>query len=254
MARSLTKRDTAGTLYTRPPAIERDVDKAMALDPSAVRQRALDIDQQSPDYLTSECLVHLIREAKSRRDESMMNMLVQVLLTRCEAILNGKIRDSDLPFASDLREEVLSEFALLLASDGTGENPDELDYFECRFNRAFRSFRIDVVRKEMARIKHLAPLPAVSDEDDPGSDDEIKAWISKAFQTPASENYFLLLDAINGLPADERKAVVLCHMMGYEAESEDPMKETAATICRVTGRTIRNRLARAADKLSEFRI
>jgi DNA-directed RNA polymerase specialized sigma24 family protein len=41
--------------------------------------------------------------------------------------------------------------------------------------------------------------------------------------------------------------------MGYDVESEDETKQTAATICGVTGRTIFNRLTRAAEKLSQFK-
>jgi DNA-directed RNA polymerase specialized sigma24 family protein len=61
------------------------------------------------------------------------------------------------------------------------------------------------------------------------------------------------LKAIDNLPLDERKAVVLCHVLEYEEESDDPSKTTAATLCGVTGRTIRNRLSRAAKKLSPFK-
>jgi DNA-directed RNA polymerase specialized sigma24 family protein len=55
------------------------------------------------------------------------------------------------------------------------------------------------------------------------------------------------------LPPEERDAVILCHVMGYPEESDDPAKRTAATICGVTGRTTRNRLKRAAAKLSRFK-
>jgi DNA-directed RNA polymerase specialized sigma24 family protein len=41
--------------------------------------------------------------------------------------------------------------------------------------------------------------------------------------------------------------------MGYAEEADDPATRTAATICGVTGRTIRNRLTRAAAKLSRFK-
>jgi DNA-directed RNA polymerase specialized sigma24 family protein len=41
--------------------------------------------------------------------------------------------------------------------------------------------------------------------------------------------------------------------MGYAEEADDPAKRTAATICGVTGRTIRNRLTRAAATLSRFK-
>ena len=60
------------------------------------------------------------------------------------------------------------------------------------------------------------------------------------------------LTAIKNLPADEHQAVVL-RIMGYDEESEDPKKRTIATICGVTGRTIRNRLKRAAAKLSKYK-
>jgi hypothetical protein len=41
--------------------------------------------------------------------------------------------------------------------------------------------------------------------------------------------------------------------MGYDVESENPNKTTAATLCGVTGRTIRNRLSNAAKILSRFK-
>ena len=62
-----------------------------------------------------------------------------------------------------------------------------------------------------------------------------------------------LARGIEALPADERDAVILVHVLGYKEESEDPAEETAATRCNCTGRTIRNRLTRAAAKLSRFK-
>jgi DNA-directed RNA polymerase specialized sigma24 family protein len=75
--------------------------------------------------------------------------------------------------------------------------------------------------------------------------------------SPATPEHGLFLnqlaDAIQTLPPDEREAVILCHIMGYAEEADDPATRTAATICGVTGRTIRNRLTRAAAKLSRFK-
>ena len=81
--------------------------------------------------------------------------------------------------------------------------------------------------------------------------------LSETFRSPATQEDALLLRdvarAIDGLPEDQRKAVVLCLVLGFEAESTDPARTTAATICGVSGRTIRNRLARAATILSRFK-
>jgi hypothetical protein len=71
----------------------------------------------------------------------------------------SKILDSDIPNASEIREEILGEFSLLFAEDGSGSNPDELDFFECRFNLAFRSFWIDPMRRETARVDSYVQTP-----------------------------------------------------------------------------------------------
>jgi hypothetical protein len=183
--------------------------------------------------------------------------VLAVLLLRCEANLWAKIPDTELPNAADVREEVVSQFGELFATDGTEENLNDLDFFECKFNRAFRTFRIDLVRSEIARLKHIASLPDQSDGIDEETNEEIFARVSEAFRTPATQANALfrreLWQAINALPPDERKALIVCHVYGYDGESDDPNKVTAATLCNCTGRTIRNRLTRAAAKLSSFK-
>jgi DNA-directed RNA polymerase specialized sigma24 family protein len=44
------------------------------------------------------------------------------------------------------------------------------------------------------------------------------------------------LKAVNNLPPDQRRAVVLRRIIGHE-------EEVVAKICKVTGRTVRNRLS-----------
>jgi hypothetical protein len=238
--------------------IEAKIDAALAQDRSALRQRSTVIDRSSPDYLPSECLIHLIREGMRSGDNGMANALVPVLLARCEANLKAKIPDGHLANAAIIRDEALGQFGELLASDGFGKNPDELDYFECRFNRAFRSFRIDIVRVAIAQSTGLVSLSEIPDDEQDVADD-IKAWtqIREALRTPGNQEHTVqlneLLEALRKLPEDERKAVFLCRVLGFDEESEDPTKITAATLCNTTGRTIRNRLTRAAKKLAKFK-
>ena len=149
MVRPLTKTNKDGVRYVRPQAVETEIKVALQEDRTALRRRLMVTDRRSPEYLRSECLVHLIRDALRRRDEDRLNEALPILLSRCEAILKAKIANS-LPGADELREEVLSEFSELLASDGMGERPDELDFYECRFNMAFRTLRIDVVNANLA--------------------------------------------------------------------------------------------------------
>lgn len=252
MARPLTKHDQNGNRYTRPPNIETLINEALTQDLNTLRQRA-ELGYRLPGYLPSEILVHLIREAGRRGDHPMMNALLPFLLKRCKDILSSKITKDHFFNADDLSEEVLGEFSELFAVD-IGDDNMELDFFECRFNRAFETFRIDFIRRETNRLRKLVSLPDLSDDDEPAAYDEVFSRVSEAFRSPATqEDTVFWKNLLKALPPEERKAVVLCHVMGYEVESEDPQKATAATRCGVTGRTIRNRLNRAAAKLLQFK-
>ncbi len=259
MATPLTKRDQNGDLYKRRNLIEDAINNLMNENLENLTRRASIPNTSSPDYVPSECLVHFIRGARQTDDEPMLSALLPVLLRRCEGTLLSKIAN-DLPHAEEIREEILGQFSELFAADGIGDYPNELDFFEVNFNQAFRTFRIDILRQERRKeiVRGQSNIPA-SFEDSEGapSDDEFFVRLSKEFHSPPSQERELILrqikQAINALPAEEREAVVLCCLLGYEQESNDPQKRTAATICDVTGKTIRNRLRRAAARLSQFK-
>jgi hypothetical protein len=256
MAQPLTKRNSDGVLYTRPPAVETAIDLALKQDPACLNQRIQVLNQDSSGFLSSECLVHLIRDSWRRGDEELMSALIATLLVRCEKTLKAKVPDGRLPNAEQIRENILGDFSLLFIEDGSNGNTNELDYFECRFNLAFRSFYISCVRLELACLGPLEPLP-VENEGAHGSDEIPFTPVPELLRTPATQITDTFwnerLAAINNLPPDERKAVILCGVLGYKEESDDPSITTAATLCGVTGRTIRNRLKRAAASLPHFK-
>jgi hypothetical protein len=250
MAQPLTKLTRKGKLYIRPAPIEANIDGALAEDFATLEVRLQVTAPGVPDYLTSECLVHLIRDSNRRGDAKTRDQLVLALFARCELNLKSAVPDSRVSNAAELREEVLQEFALMLAADGLGDNPDELDYFECRFNQAFKTFRIDLLRSEQNHQNRCVPFP----DESVLPDEEVPKILDETLSCRASQGDNLARDELlNALPPDIRKAVVLCYEMDYEVESEDSTKTTAATLCGVTGRTIRNRLRQAAAYLSKFK-
>lgn len=255
MARPLTKRRPDGTLYVRPPTVEKQVDLALTLAPNTLLERAYVEDGSKPEYLSCECLVHLIREANRRKDEDLRNKLLTPLLIRCERILLMKLPDGSRPSAAELRDEILGQFGELIALDGSNEDQLALDYYECRFNHAFRTLRLDLLRSERQYSKGRIELPSNGEEDAGSLDDKSMACLSRALSTPATQEESLfkqeLSEAIDALPTNERRAVALHFLHGYEVESVDPRRATVATICGVSGRTIRNRLARACATLAE---
>ena len=257
MARPLTKRKADGTLYKRPRSIEQQIDGALTLDPKTAIARAEVGDESNPSYLSCECLVHLIRDANRRKDEDLRNRLLTLLFQRCERVLETTIPDGRKANAAHLRDEVLGRFGELVANDCGGGDDGVLDYYECRFNRAFKTLRLTLLRSERNATKHHVELPAENREDTLVSDDARMAWLSRAFATPATQDESLerrellqnLCVALDTLATDERAAVVLHFLIGFDIESVDPNKATVATICGVTGRTVRTRLARGLAAL-----
>ena len=260
MARPLTKTEAGGELYARPFAVEAQIDQVICLSRSDLQTRLLIVDRDAPDYLCSECLVHLVREGRRSGDQQLMSAVLPVLLRRCEANLLVKVPDGRMPDAASLRQEILENLTDRFVTDGTGDFPDELDFYECRFNKAFRALRIDAVRRDVRRRKrsiavvNLRPSEAASA---PDAYADAFARVSETFRVLPTQEWDVFREqfvkAIEALPADECEAVILVHVFGYKEESEDPEEETAATRCNCTGRTIRNRLTRADAKLSRFK-
>lgn len=257
MARPLAKRKKTGHVYTRPPEIEAEIDVALCLDAATVRAHMMVPDPADRRYLRSETLVHLLRHYMAQEDELTFNSVLPVLLGRCEANLAHSVSDG-LRGAEQLREDILLRFSELLARDLTSQT-FELDYYECRFNHAFRAFRITAIKR--ADDDQIVDVSALQDpRDGEGStleDDAALSAVSKAFRTPAGQEGHVfgreVQQALRTLPARVRKAVVLVHVLGYDVESNDPSKVTAATLCGCSGRNIRYLLSSAAAALSRFK-
>lgn len=260
MAQPLTKTEPDGTPYRRPAAVEAQINTAVQLTLPDLRRRLLVTKRDDAGYLCSECLVHLLRHGRRAGDQALMSAVLPVLLGRCEANLLVTVPDGRMPDATSLRQEILDELTDLLVLDGLGENPDELDFYECRFNKAFRTLRIDGVRRAARRNKDIvdvAALPPSEAKGEPDAYEDAFARVSDAFKVFPTQEWDAFrepfLKAIEALPTDERDAVILVHVLGYKEELEDRDEETAATRCNCTGRTIRNRLTRAAGKLARFK-
>lgn len=257
MVRPLTKRNKQGRLYTRPPSIEAAIDASSRLILADLKTKLVITDTEAPSYLPSEVLVSLVREGRRTSNQALMGAVLPVLLRRCEARLRVKVNEHAFRDATTVREEALGSFAEMFAADSQGDASDDLDFFECRFNLAFLAFLVDHVRRELERESATELIHDEADAEPEESTDEAFARVKAAYQAPASQedNRFRedLADAIAALPPKEREAFTLVHLMGYQEESGDPNKVTAATLCGCTGKTIRNRVKSARAKLARFK-
>jgi RNA polymerase sigma factor (sigma-70 family) len=252
MAQPLKKtRKKDGSLYHRRDDIEVAIDVALTQDLTTQSKRALIRDYAAPDYLPSEVLLHLIRDARRRDDETAFNALLPLLLARCEANLNAHVA-STIRAAAVLRRDILGDFAELIAIDGTAEDTHKLDYYEVNFNGAFAAFRKTRVRDELGFHKLHQPIPDTKEGESVEHElgDEFIARLADFHgdNSNPEERIFRkqVLAAIRQLPREEQIAIVLVHHYGYT-------REAAARLCDVTERTIRNRLDRAYETLRKLK-
>jgi Sigma-70, region 4 len=249
MARPLAKIEPkTGAPYTRPVSIEAKIDAALIQDSATLAKRVRLTDRNITEYLPTECLVHLIRDALRRGNHRVATLLMPPLLVRCEANLKRTVPDDAFRNAEAIRENILSSFQLLFTDDATEE---ALDYYECKFNRAFKSLRINHVRTEVTARKMLTELPEGTSEDgDSIPDADMLARLSRAARIEADQEDHVylpqVLKAIDELPRSERQTFVLRRIVGLT-------EDAAAAACGVEGRTIRNRLKRADVRLKKLK-
>lgn len=254
--RELTKRRSDGRLYTRRPSIEALLAKLVTTDHAALTKRIGIHDRQDPEYVPSECLIYLLRDAAGGQSQRWFNALCSALMGRCALNLRWSINAGLLRDAEGLREEIISEFVLRI-SEALRVDPERLDPFEVAFDLAFATFRTDRVRSETSRQRRQStfnPQPA-------DADDDPDRWILALAADDGSEVIGLygaeyevfrksLLHAITQLPHPEQQAISL-RLQGWPIYSEEPDMNSIAKHCGVDERTIRNRIRNGVKRLLE---
>ncbi len=251
MVRPLKRTKKKGEPYCRPPEIEEAVASALLLQNQAAIESSKEDDPKSPKFIHPECVVHLVREARRRDDLQTMSSLLGILFLRCDKKLNGRFPDGSVANASEIRDDVLSQLGEYFALDGQEGEKLQLDFFEVRFNKAFRALCTWVSRKTIRRAGRMTPLPS-SDGSGDGSDDAKLSHISDNFAVaPEGLSRARANEALGAMEDKDRRAFLLVHEFGAKIESKDSNEETAATIEGVSGREIRTRLARAREIFSK---
>lgn len=252
MAGPLTKKTNQGELYARPAEIEEAIREAQSQDLAILISRAGIPSRSTTGFMPLECLLHLIRDALRTGDHEKANRLLPWLLKRCETILKTRIPAHLVANVDDVKDEILGKFAELIAEDCC-DPKQRLDFYECRFNNAFQALRTPLIAR--ARREHEARVvPSKKDIEDGRTDDEFLSGLALDLRASSSldpERRRALLNAIETLPLDQRKAVTLVYVFGHPEESDNPAVDSAAKLCGVSGRAIRYRLAKAIKTLSD---
>ncbi len=255
MVQPLKKRQLkTGELYTRRPEVEQEIEVLLQLPTETRLGRARNIDLKSQDAMSDEALLHMVRDAHRRGAEDERNALIRPLFIRCQARLKRAMPDGSVANAKKLRDEALSDFCDFILSDGSGETPDRLDYYEVNLADALKTLRSSVRRAQDRDFQRNTQLPrdAGSDSEEPPRADDVTRRAEEITKTPALQESTLIAQdyerALKILTPNERDAVVL-QAMGYRIDSIKPNEATIAQKLGVTRRTIQNWLVSAEAKL-----
>ena len=254
MAISLTKTTRDGKPYQRRTEIQQLIIELEELTPDSLVQRATDYDNPIP----MEALVYFLRQNTKSVEVRHFKAMFEAFFTRLEASLKAALPDYKYNEASDIRQEIMLQFAEMLAREKNGEER-LLAYYEINFNHALVNLKTSVLRK-MGPAKNKDPLDqstsltSISDDEiDISSEVEVNA--TEFFEDGLSKLEDLdfrskLVDAIKDLPTDEQQVVTLM-LYGMQIEAEDSNTHTISKTLGCTSRTVRNRRNRAYTKLQK---
>jgi hypothetical protein len=252
MVRALTKKTRHGTLYTRPPRIEQAIAQALTEAPATLRARAAVRERQDPRYLASEVLVHLIRNALRASDALASDTLLSCLTRRCARRLMRLVGPTNAFDAAEVRSQIMDRLYDLFTDELENPADDSLDYWEARFGDAFAKVRAQVIhaaKKHHALFEPLESRPGADDDDAPDTPE--LADPSHESDPFRQAELAQLLRAFQSMPFELQQAA-FWKWQGYKTESNDQTETTVATLCGVSGREIRNRLAEIKARLKRM--
>lgn len=248
----LKKTTKEGGPYHRRDEIEQALSALDGLEPDQLVKR-LTCTQHAVPF---EVLIYFLRHTELELGPKYLEPIFCTFHERLEVALRKTVSESWIDYAVAIREEISEQVVELIAMDRNSQE-DTMYYWEVNFNHALSNLRTDVLRKN-GPARDTDPLinaRPLTEESDSGEEVSHEVDIAASeFINPNPSKIddvafrSQLMDAINELPDDERRAVGL-RWQGMPIESQDPEVETIAKALECTERTVRTRLKRATEKL-----
>jgi len=251
----LTKRSEDNVPYTRTPRVEARIKELIASPPELIVEQVGIGDPDSPQYVPSEALVHLLRWKTVSEHHPGYTTIWETLMARVLTQI-GCTTDPEAPLSRRddiVRNYVADRLVDLLVSHYHSPS-DSLDFYEARFGRALKTLKIDGERRFQREMKKREPV-----EVEPASG-EISVEVEKSAGSfdPIEPNKLDDLDYRNRLDAAidllEPMQQKIIHMLrlGYQIESENPAVRTISATLNRTPKTIRTQRDKAFIRLREL--
>lgn len=254
----LRKRQKDGSLYCRRPEVEAVLPALVGLPALALVERARVADADDPDYLSSECIVHLLRR-EDLGEEPLRELFVTirrrimhavpVFPRRAAGTSNLGERSSD----KEIQEYVLQKFSEMLCNHRRGNYEDRLDFFESQFNLAVCRLRSTARKKVWRDESRYESTDFTENAESSPKETESALLVMRDALNDRGLDYLYrskLHAAINALPPDLRRVVELT----FHEVPDGPKGGDAITICNLIGRnekTVYNRRKKAYEALRD---
>ena len=247
----LRKKTAGGKPYARRSEVQAELLSLSSNTIAEIADQSMILDQDDENYLSSESILHFVRQSKANGDGSAYEKLFRQLRQRLfkatpvrEKQISGSQVTAD-PYQEEVRSRVVDKFMELLCKD-RNEYCERLDYFEINFNDAMAALRQTARRDTSEREKREYAEPLLLYEsqqfDDDGFDDVLQN-LNEPSKTDPGHYRFEVLSAINELPDDERRVIELL-IQGY-------LLREVADIVGCTEKTARHRRNRGRAALAE---
>lgn len=259
--RPLTRtRKADDTPYTREADVETQIAELSAQSPR-IRLRRLEeagssekIPWQDVRRVREETLVYFLREYVRRGDEQAAGKLGEILVDRVSAHVGRKIGAWRLS-AGEADECVRDLFAQMfgnLYDLGPSAEFWEVRFWLCLDRRLYNLLEL----RQAVRDHEIRP----GDQAGEGSEDEgensggtIERFLAQMIDDGASPEAAAEHHELLALfTENERLALYYCYVQGLPEESDDEEKLSAAKLLNVTGRSVRNYLTRAKEKMARW--
>lgn len=240
--RPLTRARRDGTPYTREPEVEAQVRALSGIGPRERQRRIGLADRTQNEFLREETLVYLLREHDRQGDPDPAWQLAEILVGRvaghvARKLARWRFRPEDI---AECAQDLFGELRTALFDHGPAGEFWEVRFWVCLDRRLW-----NLAEKQQAMRDSELRL----DERDEGGEDPLAQIADTA---PGPEIRAEWREALTLLTENERLALYLRTVEGLPEESEDPDRPSIARVLGVTGRTVRNYLRRAEDKLRRW--
>ena len=248
----LRMKEENGKLYARRENVEAELEFLHQLPIETVAERSETLDTDNTNYLSSEAVVHFVRQSKTHGNSLHFQTLFRVLRQRVlkavpvslKRLENGKTGED--PYQLEVRERVAEKFIELLCMDRKQGYDKRLDFYEVMFNSAIATLRTTAKRDTSAKLEREKSEPLVTDEAISGQETDFEGVLKNLNEIADSEYSvyrYELLSEINNLP-DEQKCVVELLIQGY-------LLKEVAEIVGCTEKTARSRRNQARAALAK---